>query len=304
MRSKPALISIGCMLACQAVASTSPGPVWTDPDLAAAENPLSLQVGEYLAAEEAMQVTLLKDGRFLAATYQGGLPGAGWDGSAIRSEVLTAEALAPRLNSFTRTERTSPTLGAEAPPDAVLKFPDDFTAVTNGIMMVGGRTKKDLASFRMHLEFMVPLKPGINPSNQDRGNSGIYIFNNYELQVIDSFALDLNTTNNAVEAESLNTQWCGALYKLKAPAVHMAYPPLCWQTFDIEFRAPVFENARRIRNARITIYHNGVCIHDDVELESGTGQGAKRKQLAAGPVFFQHHGNPVLFRNIWATEMK
>jgi hypothetical protein len=147
------------------------------------------------------------------------------------------------------------------------------------------------------------LKPGANPSSQQRGNSGIYIFNNYEIQILDSFALDLNEQNNAVKTESNADRWCGSIYKKTAPDLNMCYPPLRWQTYDIDFTAPEFEGDRKVKNARITVHHNGVLIQDDIELETGTGTGARRRQAARGPVFFQNHNNPVLFRNVWAAEL-
>jgi hypothetical protein len=263
-------------------------------------------VGEYVSTDgkTALQANLLNDGTFLVAIYQSGLPGDGWDQSGLQSKKLTPAELKELLASYKKVERKSPTLGKAAPADAVLTMTDGFTNVENGILMAGGKTTKDLESFHMHLEFMQPFKPGRNPSSQDRGNSGIYIFNNYEVQVIDSFALDLDADNNAIKTESLNSQWCGALYKMKTPDVHMAYPPLCWQTYDIDFQAPEFDGAEKVKNARLTVYHNGVLIHNDVELLTGTGNGAKQPQLASGPVLFQNHANPVIYRNVWATELK
>ena len=299
---------IGCLL-CAALPVSAleilPPPVWTDAETAAREAKGFDMVGEYVfpSGGGAIQAALLKDGRFLVAKYGGGLPGAGWDESAIESRVMTAGELRDQLAGARKVERKSPTLGKPAPADAILVFPDDFTETEDGIMKAGGKTKKNLGSFHMHIEFLLPLKPGANPSSQHRGNSGIYIFNVYEVQILDSFALDLNMTNNAIETESLNKQWCGALYKHRIPDLNMSYPPLRWQTYDIDFHAPVVEGERVIRNARITVRHNGVLIHDNVELKAGTGAGAQRKQLPAGPVFFQNHKNPVLFRNIWATEL-
>ena len=286
-------------------AKLPPVPVYSDVESATKAHADFPMVGEYVSnnGNTALQATLLKDGDFLVAIYQGGLPGDGWDKSAVKSEKLKPDALKNVLSGYIKTERTSPTLGKPAPKDAVLCFPEDFTNVKDGIMMAGGKTRKNLGSFHMHLEFMQPLKPGRNPSSQDRGNSGIYIFDNYEIQVIDSFALDFNMTNNAIKTESLNSQWCGALYKQKVPDVHMAYPPLRWQTFDIDFQAPEFDGDKKVKNARITVRHNGVLIHSDIELKTGTGGGAKKKQLAVGPVFFQQHGNPVMYRNVWATEL-
>jgi hypothetical protein len=283
-----------------------PVPFWTDAQTAMQEVADFPMVGEFLAksGKTALQANQLKDGTFLVATYQKGLPGAGWDGSAIDSRVLDSAALRTLLEGYTKTERTSPTLGKPAPADAILVFPADVSPVENGLLQAGGSTTKELGSFHMHLEFMLPFKPGRNPSSQDRGNSGIYIFNNYEVQVIDSFALDSNEENNAIPLESLNTQWCGAIYKQKIPDICMAYPPLRWQTYDFDFHAPEFEGGKKVKNARITLLHNGVKIHDNVELPTGTGSGAKKPQLAKGLVYFQGHGNPIVYRNIWATELK
>ncbi|MDF7798985.1 DUF1080 domain-containing protein [Pontiellaceae bacterium B1224] len=283
----------------------TPVPVWTDAQTAVQEVTEFPMVGEYVSADEktALQANLLKDGTFLVAIYQNGLPGDGWDQSAIESKKLTAAELKQLLSSYQKIERVSTTLGKPAPADAVLTLPDGFTNVEDGILMAGGKTAKDLESFHMHLEYLMPFKPARNPSNQDRGNSGIYIFNNYEVQVIDSFGLDLDSENNAINPESLNSQWCGSLYKMKTPDVHMAYPPLRWQTYDIDFTAPEFDGDTKIKNARLTVFHNGVLIHDDVELPTGTGAGAERPQLATGPVFFQDHANPVIYRNVWVTEL-
>lgn len=303
------LVSTGLILALNLsicfAAKRSPVPVWTNAEFATREVEHFPMVGEYLSnsGSSAIQATLLKDGDFLVATYQNGLPGAGWDQSAIKSDKLNPEALKALLKGYTKTERTSPTMGKSAPANAILTFPSDLTNVSDGLLLAGGKTAKDLGSFHMHLEFMQPFKPGRNPSNQDRGNSGIYIFDNYEIQIIDTFALDLDTGNNAIATESANTQWCGALYKMKRPDVHMAYPPLRWQTFDIDFQAPEIDGGKKVRNARITVVHNGIKIHDNIELKTGTGAGAKRKQLAQGPIYFQDHKNPIIFRNIWATEL-
>ncbi|MDF7807341.1 DUF1080 domain-containing protein [Pontiellaceae bacterium B12219] len=288
-------------------AKPAPVPMYTDPQSANEAVAVFPKVGEYISndGKTAIQVNLLPEGTFLVARYSGGLPGDGWDRSPIESSIQTADELETALSGFKKVERKSPTLGKPQPADALLKFPDDFSNVQNGYLMAGGKTEKELSSFHMHLEFLMPFKPGRNLSSQDRGNSGIYIFHNYEIQVIDSFGLDFeNPANNANTIESLNKQWCGSLYKEKLPDVNMCFPPLTWQTYDIDFIAPKFEGDQKVKNARITVYHNGVLIHDDVELKTGTGAGAKRPQLAEGPVYFQNHGTPVMFRNVWATELK
>ncbi len=301
-----ALPLLACVASCCLAAELVPAPSYMTDEEAAEAHPGFPLVGDYLSLDgtTALQANLLPDGCFLVAIYAGGLPGEGWDKTPVRSSVKTAGELGAILEGYRKIGRASPSLGLAPPANAILVFPDDFTNVKEGLLMAGGRTKKDLGSFRMHLEFLIPFKPGRNLSSQDRGNSGIYIFNNYEIQVIDSFGLDLCETNNAIETESRNTQWCGALYKTKTPDVHMAFPPLCWQTYDIEFTAPVFVGEHKCQNARITVRHNGVPIHDNVELASGTGNGAMNKQLASGPVYFQNHGNPVMYRNVWAAPLE
>ena len=80
----------------------------------------------------------------------------------------------------------------------------------------------------------------------------------------------------------------------------MCLPPLSWQTYDIEFTAPKFDDSgKKTANAKLTVIHNGEKIHDNVELEKGTGGGGKKPEIAKGPIHFQGHGNPVAFRNVW-----
>ena len=79
----------------------------------------------------------------------------------------------------------------------------------------------------------------------------------------------------------------------------MSYPPLAWQTYEITFTAPKFEGKNKTANARITVRHNGVTIHDDVELPKGTGAGGGRREVPRECIYLQGHGNPVRFRNIW-----
>jgi hypothetical protein len=95
---------------------------------------------------------------------------------------------------------------------------------------------------------------------------------------------------------------CGGIYSVSAPAVNMCLPPLAWQTYDIEFTSARYnEQGEKLKNARITVRHNGVVIHDDLELPHGTpGRFDEGPQPA--PLFLQDHGNPVVFRNIWAVK--
>ena len=278
---------------------------WIDPVKAAKENAAFTYIGEYKSnnAELFHQVTALNDGNFLVTSYSKGLPGRGWDKTVQpSSESLSLEKLQALLKGSEKLNYQSPTLGKKAPKSATLTMPDGFTNVRDGILWAGGKTTKKVGSFKMHLEFRLPFKPKRNPSNQDKGNSGIYIYNNYEIQVLDSFALDYTAEKFPIKQESHKTQWCGCLYKMKMADVNMSLPPLVWQTYDIEFTAPVMQGGKKIKNARLTVLHNGVKIHDNVELKSGTGAGAKKKQLDRGLIYFQDHSNPTAFRNVWIVE--
>jgi hypothetical protein len=148
------------------------------------------------------------------------------------------------------------------------------------------KTNRDFGSYKLHVEFRVPFMP--TARGQGRGNSGVYQHGRYEIQVLDSFGL----TENPGE--------CGAIYGQKAPDINVSLPPGRWQTYDIEFIAPQFEaSGKQIKGAIITVLHNGVKIHDAVEVQKVTG-GAWGAPAKTGPVRLQDHGgDPTRFRNIW-----
>lgn len=145
-------------------------------------------------------------------------------------------------------------------------------------------TRKEFSDFRMHLEFKV----NEGKIGQANGNSGVYIQRRYEVQILNSFGLP-----------DLHSNECGALYKQKAPDLNACRPPGVWQTYDIEFRSPRWgEDGKKARNARITVYQNGLRIHNRADLPNKTGAG-RPEGPAPGPIKLQDHGNPVQFRNIW-----
>jgi hypothetical protein len=150
-------------------------------------------------------------------------------------------------------------------------------------------TKKDYGDFKLHVEFKVPEMPA-DVKGQGRGNSGVYLQRRYEVQILDSYGLP--AANNG----------CGSLYRVKAPDKNACKKPGEWQSFDIVFHAACFKgqgkNAKKDENACITVWHNSVLIHDNVEIPDKTGSG-RPEGPEPGPILLQNHGNEVMFRNIW-----
>ena len=148
-------------------------------------------------------------------------------------------------------------------------------------------TRRSFADHRVHLEFRTPFEP--DGRGQGRGNSGVYLQARYEIQVLDSYGLEGRDNE------------CGGLYGVAAPLVNMCAPPTQWQTLDIEFHAARRDPATNEgTEARITVRHNGVLIHDNVALP-GSAPGAE--EVVRGPLLLQDHWNPVQFRNIWAVPL-
>ena len=297
------------------------GPVVVDPRRAGSDY---LYQGEYVdyvsrgyrRQPVGVQVVAQGDGTFQVVRLNGGLPGSGWDrqrretapgtrrGRFARAEDETSQALVlprevwlydsrgVRRGVLRKTFRRSPTLGAAPPAGAEVLFDGTSTEhfqkarmTDDGLLAEGAVTKRPVRDFFLHVEFRTPFMPGAR--GQARGNSGIYIQQRYEVQILDSFGLE------GVENE------CGALYKTRRPDVNMCLPPLVWQTYDILFRAARFDAAgNKTENARITVRHNGVLIHNNVEIPNKTGAG-RREGPEPRPIVFQNHHNPVRFRNIW-----
>lgn len=272
-------------------------------------------------AKLAAQVVAHGKGRFLIVGYVGGLPGDGWKRGDKKLE-LTGKLEGGSVNfahedravgkiadgkmtvwnpqqterrfELDKVERKSPTLGAKPPAGATVLFDGSGTdCFTEGeineekLLWAGATTKPLPADFILHLEFTIPYMP--QDRGQKRANSGVYLHDCYELQVLDSFGL-----------EGLDNE-CGGLYKLRVPDVNMCLPPLVWQTYDIDFTAPKFDaQGKKTAGARATIRHNGVLIHDDVELKFTPGR------LEEGPapraLHLQKHGNKVQYRNIWVQK--
>lgn len=306
------LSGVATLVAFVATASGCMHEAALEPEEAGPDFPIQ---GEYTGGDPPLgiQIVARGGGSFDAVILEGGLPGAGWDGDgrqvvrgawkgsqvgfegALGLEVSAGGLRGTRADGATfelaRVERRSPTLGAAPPPGAVVLFdgsgPGGFEGEMDGrkLLAAGATTLERFQSFDLHLEFRTPFMP--TASGQGRGNSGVYLQNRYELQVLDSFG-EIGADDE-----------CGGIYKVAAPAVNMAFPPLSWQTYDIEFRAARFDaSGARTAPAIATVRHNGVLIHDAVALPAPTGQGDSESP-EPGALYLQDHWNPVFYRNIW-----
>ncbi|MDP7011566.1 MAG: DUF1080 domain-containing protein [Verrucomicrobiota bacterium] len=285
--------------------------------------------GEYVGTHPegdqiGLNIIALGDGKFRAVGFEGGLPGDGWtkgkekhlfkvtnndgkmvflDGDAIK---YTAEFKGGKLvsfldgkpfSTFKKVIRKSPTIGSKPPKGAIVLF--DGTGADNfkpgkmsedKLLIQGANSVQRFQSHKLHIEFFLPFKPAAR--GQSRGNSGCYLQGRYEVQVLDSFGL-----------EGRNNE-CGGIYSIKDPDLNMCYPPLSWQTYDVEFTAAKFKDGKKLEDARMTVFHNGVKIHDDVKLPKRTTASPLAEGPEPGFLHLQNHGNPVRYRNIWVLEMK
>jgi hypothetical protein len=146
----------------------------------------------------------------------------------------------------------------------------------------------------LHVEFATPEK--VVGKGQGRGNSGIFLMNRYEVQVLDS-----------VDNPTYFDGQCGSIYKQTPPMVNVCRKPGEWQTYDIMFEAPRFnEDGSVKRPGYVTVLHNGVCVQNHFELLGGTFYDRPpkyEKHPEKLPLNIQFHGNPVRFRNIWIREI-
>lgn len=316
-----------------AVAQNSPSSnkspadqTWTDPAKAATEDPDFLIQGEYGSdhnnLEWGMQIVALGGGKFDGYLLEGGLPGAGWTrsqqriklsgerkNSAIELSSVESDIMAvlndERIQVFRKDQilaelprivRKSPTLDAPPPAGAVVLF-DGSSAdawingqVENGLLLNNDITSKQTFNdYTIHLEFRTPYKPYAR--GQQRGNSGVYHQGRYETQVLDSFGLEGRRNE------------CGGIYSIADPIINACLPPLTWQTYDIDFTAAKFDAAGGLAEpAKMTVRLNGILVQENQALPHTTTAAPAHKITAeAGPIFIQHHRNPVYYRNIWVV---
>ncbi len=147
-------------------------------------------------------------------------------------------------------------------------------------------TREPLSDGRYYIEFMTSEHEP-NVRGQARGNSGVYLQGRYEVQVLDSWG----------DAPAHNR--CAGIYGKKAPDAAVAARPGEWQTYLIDFTAPRWsDSGRKLSNAMLTVWHNGVLVHENVEVDSSTGSG-RSEGVEAGPMLLQDHGNLVSYGRIW-----
>lgn len=203
----------------------------------------------------------------------------------------------------------------EAPSDAIVLFngtdvnsewtdikgnPSKWIVKDGSLVSVRGagyiKTMRKFQNFQLHIEWKTPSE--VTGESQGRGNSGVFLQELYEVQVLDSYD---NRTYRHGQA--------GSLYKQFAPLVNVCRKPGEWQVYDIIFTAPTFNNdtTSYFTPPRVTVLQNGVLIQNNVSLRGPTEYiGIPEyfiKPHGPGSIGLQDHGNPVSFRNIWIREL-
>lgn len=293
-------------------------------DIAKADEDFAIQ-GEYVGEitedgkpiKYGIQVIAVSPGRFHAVALRGGLPGDGWDkGKRIEADGQTKDGVTTfakllgtatikdgtlsivdsggkQMGKLKRIVRQSPTLGAKPPQGALVLF-DGSTAehfpgakMTEDKLLTVPATSKFLFAkdFTLHVEFRIPYR--------SHGNSGVYLQGSYELQLLSSFGKNIGIHD------------CGAIYGVRTPDLNMNFPPLSWQTFDVEYQVPRFDAEGKLTKKPVTtVRHNGVIIHENFELPEKPTGGGRQLSPKGGPLFLQPYSTPVHFRNIWVVEKK
>ena len=253
-----------------------------------------------------------KDGQLVVTGEKMNIPRKGDEADVIFNDAQKARVLHGTFEDgkyyfdfgkkveIKRVERKSPTLGEKAPEGAIVLFDGSNTDAFDGKVNVSDKQENAIWSearlkpfekdrpYTLHMEFMLSFMP--NATGQARSNSGVYLQEEYECQVLDSFGL-----------EGENNE-CAGFYQQLKPIVNACFPPLTWQTYDFDVTPAKFnDKGEKIANAVITVKHNGILVHDKAELAHET-PGGKTEKTEAGEargVFLQGHGNKVQYRNIW-----
>ncbi|GMW00594.1 MAG: hypothetical protein AMXMBFR84_17310 [Candidatus Hydrogenedentota bacterium] len=233
-------------------------------------------------------------------TLEGSLTGEGVIAGTLKSKAKTIPFTLSRVFLKSPTEGATPPEGAVVLMDGTDQDFERWHPVSRWqrkgpgrIGLAGGSyvSKAEFGSCQIHVEFITPYMPG--ERGQARGNSGVYVQGRYEVQVLDNFGWD--------PADNL----CGGIYKMAVPIADAVFPPLSVQTYDITFHAPKFDaTGKKTQNAKLHVVHNGVVIHDNLELPNGTPGGVSDQEAATGPLLFQDHGDEVAYQNVWVKPIE
>ena len=289
--------------------------VYTDPEHVDADFKFQ---GEYVGAIAqpdgskaplGAQVRALGDGRFRTMFFAGGLPGDGWDGKTIIQKAPSTDSMIPvdatrvgdkvvvdqvykatvdgltiagRTDSgikfqLKRVDRRSPTLGAKPPAGAIVLFDGtnldewekDARITPRKLLGPGATTRRKFQDFTLHVEFMISYVPQTQSIGQ-RPNSGVYLQQHYEIQILDSFGVVMRTHD------------CGVLYAQITPPINMCYPPLAWQTYDIDFTAARYDAAGK--KSSFGPHHGEVQRRDDSQRRPDQALDAGRDPGRPGPL--------------------
>jgi len=155
------------------------------------------------------------------------------------------------------------------------------------------QTRQDFGDCQLHVEWATPVK--VQGDGQGRGNSGVFLMDRYEVQVMDSYQNDTYADGQAA-----------SIYGQNPPYVNACRGPGEWQSYDIIFRRPIFKDGQLAQPGTVTVLHNGVLVQDNWVIEGPTSHMGRTKPEPhgdKGPVKFQDHGNPVRYRNVWIREL-
>jgi hypothetical protein len=193
-----------------------------------------------------------------------------------------------------------------APSDAIVLFDGSSLEafdggpwdLKDGVMTVNGkgdvRTKQSFGDVQLHVEWRSPDEP--NAKSQGKGNSGVFLMGRYEIQVLNSY-------RNRSYADGQ----AASLYGQKPPDVNATLPTGMWQSYDIIFKAPRFDEDGKLSSPAVaTVLHNGVLVQNHVELLGPTSHRSLPNYKAHAmklPIKLQDHGNKVSYRNIWVREL-
>ena len=226
---------------------------------------------------------------------------------------LTAQEMKPQDTEIWEPEPTVVKGGSfsSAPSDAIVLFdgtnlscwtnaagkPAEWNVDEGAMTVIPGagnvKTKEDFGSIQLHIEWRTPAE--VKGEGQGRGNSGIFFQGMYELQVLDSY-------NN----RTYSNGQAGSIYKQTAPLVNASKGPGEWQTYDVIYMAPVFnEDGTYKKNPTITVFHNGVLIQNHTVIRGTTPYIGPPKVVkhSDGPIILQDHDNPTSYRNIWVRKL-